>query len=123
MESLCWLEPSFLGERWFARFKEEMSELDKLAKMLYWCVISYYKTLLVNCSNYVKKATHLFWQLCERQAQALVDDCGKPDICHRLWCQFASYTEQVFNHTCPHQTVRQLDAWAKAKANLAIYLK
>ncbi|WGL94867.1 hypothetical protein [Arsenophonus nasoniae] len=123
VESLCWLEPSILGEIWFERFKSEMNELDKLAKMLYGCVISYCKALSIESSNYAARATHLFWQLCERQAQALLDDCDKPDICHQLRRQFASYCEQVFDQICLHQTARQLNAWAKAKPNLAIYLK
>lgn len=123
VESLCWLEPGILGEIWFERFKSEMSGLDKLAKMLYGGVMSYCKALLIEGSNYAARATHLFWQLCERQAQALLDDCDKPDICHQLRRQFASYSEQVFDQICPHQTARQLDAWAKAKPNLAIYLK
>ncbi len=97
VESLCWLEPSILGEIWFERFKSEMNELDKLAKMLYGCVISYCKALSIESSNYAARATHLFWQLCERQAQALLDDCDKPDICHQLRRQFASYCEQVFD--------------------------
>lgn len=123
VESLYWLNPSSLKEIWFNRFKTEMSELDKLAKILYGCVMSYYKILLVDGGNYAKRAMHLFWQLCERHAQQLLDYCDKPDICHQLRRQFARYAEQVFNQTCPYQTTRQLDAWAKAKPNLAIYLK
>lgn len=123
VESLCWLPPDSWGEIWFARFKEEMGELDRLAKTLYGCVMSYYKTLLVDGANSAAQATHLFWQLCERQAQALLNDCDNPGICHQLRRQFADYALQVFNQKCPQQTARQLDAWAKAKPNFALYLQ
>jgi CRISPR system Cascade subunit CasA len=123
VESLCWLEPSVINEIWFNRFKVEMSELDKLAKALYGCVMGYYKTLLVEGANYAAQATHLFWQLCERHAQALLDGCDQPDSCHQLRRQFADYATQVFNQMCPHQTARQLDAWAKTKPNFVVYLK
>ncbi len=123
VESLCWLDPGVLGQIWFEQLKIEMSELDKVAKMLYGCVMSYCKELSIDGGNYAKRATHLFWQLCERQAQQLLDNCDKPDIRYQLRRQFASYSEQVFDQICPHQTARQLDAWAKAKPYLAIYLK
>jgi len=123
VESLCWLQPNIWGEIWFARFKEEMGELDRLAKTLYGCVMSYYKTLLVDGANSAAQATHLFWQLCERQAQALLNNCDDLAICHQLRRQFADHAMQIFNQACPHQTARQLDAWAKAKPNFALYLQ
>ncbi len=123
VESLCWFPPEILGEIWFSRFKAEMGELDKLAKILYGCVMSYHKALLVEGGDYAAQTTHLFWQLCERHAQALLNDCINTEMCYSLRRQFADYAMQVFNQICPHQTARQLDAWARAKPNFAIYLK
>uniref|UniRef100_A0A3B0MEK9 Uncharacterized protein n=1 Tax=Arsenophonus endosymbiont of Trialeurodes vaporariorum TaxID=235567 RepID=A0A3B0MEK9_9GAMM len=93
VESLCWLNLDAFGKIWFDLLKIEMSELDKVAKILYGCVMSYAKELSIDGGNYAKRATHLFWQLCERQAQQLLDNCDKPDIRHQLRCQFARYSE------------------------------
>lgn len=123
VESVCWLQPELWGEIWFSRFKAEMNELDKLAKTLYGCVMSYYKTLLVEGANYAAQATHLFWQLSERQAQPLLEGCDDPEICQQLRRQFVDYALQIFNQRCPHHTARQLEAWVKARPDFALYLK
>ncbi|WP_127958182.1 type I-E CRISPR-associated protein Cse1/CasA [Serratia microhaemolytica] len=123
VESLCWLEPRMLQEIWFIALQKEMAELEQLAKTLYGCVSGYYRTLLVDGAGHTAQATVLFWQLCERHAQALVDGCEQSEIRYSLRRQFAHYAQQVFDQMCAHQTARQLEAWAKTKPNFALYLK
>ncbi|MBW3798306.1 type I-E CRISPR-associated protein Cse1/CasA [Aeromonas hydrophila] len=123
VESLCWFSPDDINEIWFNHFQTQMLQLEGLAKTLYSCVIGYYKTQLMDGESFAKQASNLFWQLCERQSQALIEGCDKPDTRQILRRQFARYTTQVFDQFCPHQSARQMDAWAKAKPNLSAYLQ
>ncbi len=123
VESLCWLHPEQLGDIWFKMLQTEMDELDKLARSLYGCVMGYFKAQLMEGESYAKQASHLFWQLSERQCQALLDNCNNATVRQQLRRQFARYATQVFNQTCPNHTARQMDAWAKTKPNFAAYLK
>lgn len=123
VESLCWFSPDDINEIWFNHFQTQMIQLEGLAKTLYGCVMGYYKTQLMDGESFAKQASNLFWQLCERQSQALIEGCDKLDTRQILRRQFARYTTQVFDQFCPHQTARQMDAWAKAKPNLSAYLQ
>ncbi|EKS7812969.1 type I-E CRISPR-associated protein Cse1/CasA [Edwardsiella piscicida] len=123
VESLCWLSPSHVNALWFNRFQTEIGQLDGLAKTLYGCVMGYYKAQMVDGESLAKQASNLFWQLCERQSQALIDGCDEVKARQQLRRQFARYTSQVFDQFCPHQTARQMDAWAKTKPNLSAYLQ
>jgi CRISPR system Cascade subunit CasA len=131
VESMVWLHSDMLGESWFAQLKSEMSALDELAKGLYGRVIGFYKEQSVDAKNsggkLAAQATHLFWQLCERDFQALVDSCD-PDEQGRLQRQrlrkrFAANIQQAYDQYCPKETARQLDAWAKWRPNNSKYLK
>ncbi|MGL5220155.1 MAG: type I-E CRISPR-associated protein Cse1/CasA, partial [Plesiomonas shigelloides] len=123
VESLCWLSSSHVNALWFNRFQTEIGQLDGLAKTLYGCVMGYYKAQMVDGESLAKQASNLFWQLCERQSQALIDGCDEVKARQQLRRQFARYTSQVFDQFCPHQTARQMDAWAKTKPNLSAYLQ
>jgi CRISPR system Cascade subunit CasA len=123
VESICWFSPDDIDEIWFNHFQTQMSQLEGVAKTLYGCVMGYYKTQLMDGTSYAKQASNLFWQLCERQSQALIDGCDESTARQQLRRQFARYTTQVFDQFCPHQTARQMDAWAKAKPNLSAYLQ
>lgn len=127
VESQVWLYSSMLGESWFAQLQAEMSVLDNSAKTLYGCVIAYFKEQLVNGGKLAAQATQLFWQLCERDFQALLDSCNQDEKSqhqrHELRLRFADYVHQAYNRFCPNETARQLDAWAKCRPNLSRYLK
>ncbi|MGL4958889.1 MAG: type I-E CRISPR-associated protein Cse1/CasA, partial [Plesiomonas sp.] len=123
VESVAWLTPSELGDRWFSQLQAEMDELDKVSRTLYGCVMGYFKQQLVDGKDVAAQASNQFWQLCERQSQALLEDCDDISDRYSLRRQFATYANQVFNHYCPAHTARQLDAWAQAKPHFAAYLK
>lgn len=123
VESVSWLSPDDLGEIWFSHFQTEMNQLDGLARTLYGCVMGYYKALLTDGEPLAKQASHIFWQLCERQSQALIDGCDDPSVRQQLRRQFARYATQVFDQFCANQTARQIEAWARTKPNFSAYLQ
>lgn len=116
-----------MGEPWFNQLKIETDALDGLAKNLYGRVLGYFKEQLVDGVKLAPQATHLFWQLCEREFQRLVDHCDQTDEAaitrQTLRKCFAGYVHQVYDKFCPRETARQLDAWAKCRPNTSQYLK
>jgi len=71
-------------------------------------------------------SSNLFWQLAERFFQQLVDACDAGDEAANrrrdLRKRFAMLVMGAFDNFCPHDTARQLEAWAKCRPNLADYL-
>lgn len=131
IESVVWLRSNALGQGWFSQLKTEMTALDDLAKSLYGRVIGFYKEQQVDekrtGGKLAAQATHLFWQLCERDFQTLVDHCEIDDenvsMRHKLRKTFASYVQHAYDLFCPKETARQLDAWAKCRPNTHSYMK
>lgn len=127
VESLIWLHSDMLGQSWFAQLKSEMSALDELAKGLYGRVMGFFKEQKVEGGKQAAQATHLLWQLCERDFQDLVDSCGSEEQeqteRQQLRRKFAGYVQQSYDRFCPKDTARQLDAWAKNRPNNSKYLK
>ncbi len=127
VESLVWLHSDTLGQFWFGHLKTEMADLDGLAKTLYGRVLGYFREQKSEGDRLAAQSSHLFWQLCERDFQSLVDAC-EPDEEGRqqrrtLRNRFARYVQQVYDRFCPRETARQLDAWAKCRPNTAKYLQ
>lgn len=136
VESTIWLESKALGEPWIEQLKREMAELESLSKILWSKVFSYFKELRTDngkkkANTYAGKvasqAKHLFWQLCERDFQNLVDHCDQTEESaiarQKLRHRFADYSQQAYDKYCPRATARQLDAWAKCRPNHSQYLK
>lgn len=117
VESQIWLESEALGQSWFELLKQEMDELDTLAKALYSRVLGYFKELTVDGKNTAAQATNMFWQLCERDFQELVSNCdstAETRLARQLLRRrFAGYQHQSYDHFCPNETARQIDAWAQ----------
>lgn len=121
---------------WFSRFQHELSELERVANLLAQCVWNYdqflSKTTRLKKGQSFKKlphilqATNLFWQLCERQLQALLNSCDNSPESRAerqlLRRRFAGYLQQTYNQFCPHHSARQLDAWAGCRPNTTRYL-
>lgn len=121
VESLVWLDGEQLGATWFTHLKQEMEALDQLAKKLYGCVSSYFREQKVDGGKLAAQSTQLFWQLCERDFQALVEGCDDNEQRQTLRRRFADYLRQSYDRFCPSSTARQLDAWAKYRPNLSDY--
>jgi len=141
IESTIWLDDKWLGGIPFAEYKNEMRELEELGSNLSYRVKSYFYLLTdpqnkgtvsgKNKNQFVKEipqhAANMFWQLCEREAQELVDACSTPDETrhvelHKLRRRFATYLQQTYDQFCPRETARQMDAWAQCRPNVGRYL-
>jgi CRISPR system Cascade subunit CasA len=136
VESEIWLRSEYLGERWISQLKIEMTELESLSNSLWGKVLAYYKELKsdngkkienTHAGKMASQAKHLFWQLCERNFQELVDNCEPDEESgkerQKLRQYFAGYVQQAYDRFCPSDTARQLDAWAKHRPNNSKYLK
>jgi len=127
VESQVWLDSDMLEASWFGQLKMEMDALDGLAKNLYGRVQGFFKEQTVDGSKAAAQATHLFWQLCERDFQELVYHCEQTEESakrrQKLRQRFAGYVQQAYDKFCPRETARQLDAWARCRPNNSKYLK
>jgi CRISPR system Cascade subunit CasA len=127
VESQIELHSDTLGEIWFSQLKMEMELLDALAKNLYRRVLGFFKEQTMDGAKVAPRATQLFWQLCERDFQILVDNCDQTEkavkMRHNLRKRFAGYAYHAYDTYCPKDTARQLDAWAKCRPNCSKYLK
>lgn len=126
VESEISLESAVLGEGWFTQLKHEMNGLDDLAKALYGRVLGYFKALTVDGKNTAAQTTNMFWQLCERDFQKLVNSCDMTDEAkqarQQLRRKFAGYQHQTYDHFCANETARQIDAWAQNRPSHYKYI-
>lgn len=123
VESLLLLHKENINKIWFEIFTQAIAELDGLAKRLYGCVFHYFKEFKKDGADQAGHATLLFWQQCETQAQALLNECDDPERMMQLKRHFADYVHQTYNQYCPNSTSKQLEFWAKCRPNLSDYLK
>lgn len=123
VESEVAFSSDYIGDEWFSLLKNELKTLDEFSSILLSSVNKYYKRLTTDGSNIAKNATSLYWQLCERNFQDLIDSCndltGVTSKARRK--VFADYVNKVYNTYCPADTARQLDAWAANRPNLKKY--
>ncbi len=125
VESLIHLDSSILGGTWFANLQLEMDELDKLSKIVYGATLRYFENQNMDRKGQAAQAaqaSNLFWQLCERRFQELVEACGDAEQVHAMRPVFARFVHKAYDTYCPKDIARQLDAWAKNRPNLGKYL-
>ena len=122
VESVVMLPKDKMGGLWFSYLKLEMAELDQLSKIVYSATLHYYKNQNMDGKNRAGLASNLFWQLCEREFQNLINVCDEPNQEQSLRKKFASFANQAYDQFCAKDTARQLDAWAKNQPNLGRYL-
>lgn len=122
VESVIQLNSAILGEIWFANLQLEMDALDKLSKNVYGATLAFFKNQNMDGKGQAAQASNLFWQLCERRFQELVDACGDAEQAHAMRPIFAGFVHKAYDTYCPKDTARQLDAWAKNRPNLGKYL-
>ncbi len=124
VESEVHLEFSYLGSNWFSNLKQEMEELEKLSKVTYGATMGFFKAQKTENKKRGAQAANLFWQLCERKFQKLVDACNMDAESDRKKLRgiFAGFVNKSYDTYCPKDTARQLNAWAANRPNLAKYL-
>ena len=126
VESIVYLTGSDLNASWFEHLQLEMKNLEDLAKVLYLATLGYYRDQKEEprqSKRHAGMAQNVFWQLCERRFQDLVDSCDESEKVKDLRRQFASALFSAFDNQCPKETPRQLDAWAKRRPMLRDYLR
>jgi CRISPR system Cascade subunit CasA len=121
VESTLWLTCEDIDEPWFDALEREINELDTLSRHLYAAVKGYGREMKVGDDANAKKASAMFWQLCSRKAQTLVDACNS-DANKELRPMFADFAREAYNSVCQRGTARQLAAWAANWPNTAKYL-
>ncbi|MGE4259889.1 type I-E CRISPR-associated protein Cse1/CasA [Shewanella sp.] len=138
VQSELWLYADTLGTLFLEQIKHEMTKLDGIKNLLWGAVIRYFRQLSdidksgsgksqPFAANQGDKASNLFWQLCERNAQELINACdeGEENAVERLRLRriFTNYALQTFDQLCPNTSARQMDAWAQTRPNFDKYLK
>jgi CRISPR system Cascade subunit CasA len=108
--------------KWFSSLSEEMNELDSLSKSVYGATLNYFKNQNMDAKEQGAQASNLFWQLCERRFQDLVNACDNAELVRAMRPAFARFVLKAYDTYCPKDTARQLDAWAKNLPNLSKYL-
>lgn len=118
---------SEFGRNWFNRLQQEMNQLDEVANRLKKATVSFFTRHKADGVALAGQATAMFWQLCERDFQNLVDHCGDGIEAaaerHRLRLRFSRHALHAFDRHCPRDTARQLDAWAACRPRFPDYLK
>ncbi len=125
VESEFRLSSASLGDIWFSMLKQEMDDLDGLSKIVYGTTRSFFKVQKAEGEKQAAQASNLFWQLCERKFQTLVNACDAGDMgeeTKKLRHVFAGFANKSYNTYCPKDTARQLDAWAANCPDLSKYL-
>lgn len=122
VESIIQLNSHALGKRWFVNLRIEMDALNWLSKTVYSATLHYFKSQNMNTKEQAAQASDLFWQLCERQFQNLLDACDNVESVHAMRPVFARFAHKSYNTYCGSNTARQMDSWAKNRPNLAKYL-
>lgn len=108
---------------WFNGLSEEMNQLNALSKTVYGTTLNYFKSQNMESKEQAAQASNLFWQLCERQFQSLVNACDNAEQVRAMRPVFARFVYKAYDSYCSSDTARQLDAWAKNRPNLSNYLK
>ena len=113
IDSITFFRTKDLGGEWFNSFENEMLGLEDTEYQLKRAIKGYYKSLSSINPSALPKATALFWELCSRKIQQLVDVCDNPPEMDSLRKEFIGYAYQAYNIYCPNQTARQMSAWAR----------
>lgn len=104
------------GTIFFETLQTEMQKMEEYSKVLYGCVSKYCRKMKRNEKSISAHSLSLYWQLCERLFQKLVEGCEREDggvTARALRKKFWAFVLQVFDRSCPAQTARQLEAWAE----------
>lgn len=125
VESEIYFDSPEVEINWFTNFKREMKELDQLAKYIWSATNAYFVAQKAEGKDQAAQAVNLFWQLCERRLQDLVDACNddSDEQVKRLRRVIAGFAKKSYDTHCPKDTARQVETWAANRPNLFKYLQ
>jgi CRISPR system Cascade subunit CasA len=116
VESETFVVSSYLEEG-FLLLEKSMNRLEKLSNYLF-KVVSWYcskdKGLNIDAKSYTEKVLGIYWQLCNHKYQHLVDACmdSKKEKAENVEKYFFQSVRTAYETCCPHDTARQMQAWA-----------
>lgn len=122
VESLFLFNSAAFDQNWYTRFHQEMDRLDQLSKRVYSATKKYCDKQNMDGSVVATNASSLFWQLCERQFQKIINACEEPDQLPFVQKTIAKLSLKSFDAFCPKETARQIEAWAACRPNISKYL-
>ncbi|GHU03741.1 type I-E CRISPR-associated protein Cse1/CasA [Spirochaetia bacterium] len=113
VESETFIISSYLEEG-FPLLEKGMKHLESLSEYLKKIVFLYCDELNINAEPRKNKALDLYWQLCNREYQHLVDACMVSDEekAGKVEKLFIKFMRTAYENCCPHDTARQMQAWA-----------
>ena len=101
------------GEDWYLAFSKTMKDIDKLDKILYISVSSYYKNEKSSTyKEHADKASLLFWQMAESQLKNIINFCTDKEERDSILSILREYVSECYSLFCPNETARQLQLWA-----------
>jgi CRISPR system Cascade subunit CasA len=117
VESLYGFTAEKCNAHWSACLNEETEHLTYCEKVLYASVQGYARELKAEGDGLAATATGRFWELCNHEAQTLLDVCDTEDM-KQLRKRYRFFVEDAYNGVCPRETARQLAAWGKCRPRL-----
>lgn len=112
VESETMLNRQIFDEEWYDRFAQTMNWLEDSARVLFGCVMKYYDELGAEAKGEAARATGIFWELAERELLNLINACADRDSTEDMKKIFRGMVRDAYDDVCPHETARQLLAWA-----------
>ncbi len=102
------------GEDWYLAFSKSMEDIEKLGKIVYSSVSSYYKDeKSTTYEGHAEQASLLFWQMAENQLKNIINFCTDKEEKDSVFRILRGYVLDCYAQFCPHETARQLQHWAK----------
>ena len=128
VESEIILDTADMQETWLVTLQGVMTKVDDISKNIYGTVLGYFKEeKATNSDKYAASATNLYWQMVEHHFQDLLIACAKADASsadassNEIMKNIVAIAYKVFDASCPQETARQIQAWAKFRPKLGKY--
>lgn len=117
------------NEHWFDTLQAETEALEKRARLLFGCIMRYYKEFTPDSKEQTKRVktedrhgadmatqgTRLFWEQAEPLLPQLLRACRSKDALPALQRDYNALVLRAFDAQCPHVTPRQIAAWASTR--------
>lgn len=103
---------------WYSALALKMQWLEQLSKVLYGCVIGYYKEQGEDAKGQAEQACGVFWEASEKVFPRLLSACARPEGMPGVEKELENIVLDTYDGFCPQDTVRQICAWAKCHPHL-----
>jgi CRISPR system Cascade subunit CasA len=132
VDGLLFLPADATGEFWYHALQREMDALNALGRQVYAVTGAYHASTVQKHGagagrdkgegdKAARRATQIFWELCGRESQTLIDLCADAERIPELRRRFAAFALRAYNAVCPRDTARQLESWAENRPRTGKY--